>query len=96
MTTLCKLCFKEITFSSDPHYISKTGKKRPLDVDPAGVIIGFHECPMWEAQHCQYRGCNICNKEWIYFDKKQNSINDRWVSISKETGSPHQCPITTQ
>ena len=35
----CRLCFKDITFSSEPEYINKAGIKIPLDVNPAGIII---------------------------------------------------------
>ena len=87
----CKLCYKEITFSSEPEYISPTGKKYPLDIDSAGVIVGRHECLVWEVEHRKYYICRKgCGGE-IYFDRKQKTSSGGWIPISKETGFPHKC-----
>jgi hypothetical protein len=62
-----------------------------LDIDPAGVITGKHECPVWEAQHRKHYDCRKCGRE-IYFDNKAaKSKYGKIVPQDPNTGAPHQC-----
>jgi hypothetical protein len=91
----CRLCHKDIDFSDDPQFISKSGKMIPLDVDPAGVITGKHDCPVWELQHRKYYQCRKCGKEIYFDDKAAKSKLGKMVPQDPNTGAPHQCPEDT-
>jgi hypothetical protein len=91
MATLCKLCHRDISFSDEPQFISKTGKMIPLDIDPAGVITGKHSCPVWESQHCKYYTCRKCAREIYFDDKAMKSKYGKMVPQDPNTGAPHQC-----
>jgi hypothetical protein len=86
----CRLCFKDIAFSSEPQYISVTGKMIPLDVNPAGIITGKHQCQVWRQMNRRYYKCRKCSRE-IYFDEYQKSKNGRPIPLDRKTGFGHQC-----
>ena len=93
----CRLCFKDIAFSSEPQYISVTGKMIPLDVNPAGIITGKHQCKarrqeylIWKQKNRKYYPCRKCGDD-IYFDNLQKTESGKWIPIDAATAAPHLC-----
>jgi hypothetical protein len=86
MTTYCRYCDDEITFSED--YVSeRTGKKIPLDVDTEEP----HDCPIRRAHHRKFYDCNRGCGFQIYFDKMYLTESGKWIPVDKQTGLPHTC-----
>ena len=83
MTTYCKFCEEEITFSDD--YTSESGKKIPLDADTDEP----HRCKAWEEAHRRYKNCfKGCGGE-IYFDQDSRTDSGKWIPVDKYTNEPH-------
>ena len=87
----CYLCSKEITFSSEPEYITVLGKKIPLDIDPSGVIIGPHDCHVWRENNRKRYFCRNCQKEIYFDDKAAKSKYGKMIPQDIRTLAPHQC-----
>jgi len=99
----CRLCGNPIKF--DDKWVSeRTGKKIPLDPgtnEPHDCPVRrdhlkqqgqqSYQQTQQSQQQRRYLQCNKgCGQE-IYFDVNSKSQSGKFIPLSKETGSPHQC-----
>jgi hypothetical protein len=98
-TTRCHFCDKKIAFdSTNPEYVGKNGRPKPLDVDLSSEeILGVHKCPEREQfnyierqKKAKEYNCFKCG-DAIIFDERYKSKNNRPVPLDKFAAAPHAC-----
>jgi hypothetical protein len=79
----CRDCKREIIFSD--MYLSKSGRKIPLEQDDKNGELQPHKCTVTKAILCRH--CGIA----IIFDPKYKSESGKMIPLLASTKEPHKC-----